>query len=176
MVVADFNIFWDIWGASAAEHNVFAGRLQKIVHNLVRPHGAIANPAHNRLRVRTRTDLGYAMEVVEGGIHHRHITAGAQHDAARGCVLRVAMYPKAIEHQMVGRSLELNQIGDVIRQYGPHHLQTDQAVMISSSSEHDRPRAPTAVEFNLGQYIGGCLTLASTASTHGRNACAAPKQ
>src|SRR5215831_10580962 len=96
------------------------------------------------------------MEIVEVGIHHRHILTAAPHDSTGGFVLRGAMKPAAVHDDVVGDAafFVYNQVVNNTAGRCSGYFQAEQAVVVCTVSQHDRTAAH-AIEYQLGQHVLG---------------------
>src|SRR3954454_2407690 len=105
MVVPDFYVGRCHRGCRAAEHDDFAGRLQKVIRNLVRSPGAVPPSSIDSLCISARAMPRNAVQIGEEGIDDANIGRPRQVNSTLGLVLWCAMYPQPVEHEVICRIL-----------------------------------------------------------------------
>src|SRR5215469_5541456 len=101
MIAADGNVCRGDGGAAAAEQNVFAGRFDEIVFDLIRPVRDTAAGRAEGLGICARAGYGNAMKVGEERVHNCDVGHVDQDNAASSFVLGGAVHPHAVEDHVV---------------------------------------------------------------------------
>src|ERR1700722_11889398 len=101
VIVADLDVRRDLGGTASAENDALCSSFQKVICDLVRSHGIIAETSGDCLRIRAGTGLGDAVKIREVRIHNGGIARSAQQNTSNRRIFRGSVNPKTIEYHVI---------------------------------------------------------------------------
>src|SRR4029077_1587769 len=168
MVVPDLDVPRCDGRAASPKNQAFPSGFQKIVDDLIRPSVVATGAARYGLRIHATPSDGHTMKVIEIGVDYCHELAAAKCYASRGFILRRAVHPYPVKHDVVGTLAgKQHQIVDSLARHSAGNLEADEAIVIRSRGEAEGAASSLLIKNNLCHHIRRRRTRVSRPSRQG---------
>src|SRR5215472_98001 len=170
VVAADLNISGCGSGCATTKKYVLTGGFQEIADNLVGASRQGTDPAANCVGVSTLSLDRSAVKVGEERADHSRIRHAAELEANSSVVGRSAMYPDAIDDDLIGgAAFTADERAHNSASRRPRNFKSEEAVMVRATREDDRTILPGAGGNDSHQHIGRRTTVQSRTAGQGRD-------
>ena len=162
VIAANFDIGWRCRAGCAAKQDALARGFEKIINYLIGTARGVPSASIDGLRVRAGTLHCYAMEVAEVRVNDSDVSSAGKMNAALSFILRGAVQPEAVEHEMIGRAVRfvgLDQVPHVEFRLGARHFQANEAIVVRSGQKKDRSRISVGIEYDSRHHILHCAAM-----------------